>query len=142
MRTDLQSMTPGRAMAQASHASNAFVYENPRHKGVAQWQKETHQGFGTAIVLAADMQQIADLLMGFKRKAPNSVGNFVEDPEYGVTTTKEIYKILNSSSIQPDKTIFKDNGVVVFFKEETTCAYFFGPPEELAPLMKQFQLHP
>ena len=26
MRTDMDSLNPGKAMAQASHASNAFVY--------------------------------------------------------------------------------------------------------------------
>ena len=29
MRKDLKSMNPGKAMAQASHAANAFVHSNP-----------------------------------------------------------------------------------------------------------------
>ena len=51
MRTDMDSMNPGKAMAQASHASNAFVYRWGKEKAVKEWQGETQQGFGTVLVL-------------------------------------------------------------------------------------------
>ena len=55
MRNDLPSMNAGKAMAQASHASNAMVHNSDcdAFKGmVKEWQGETPQGFGT-LVLAA-----------------------------------------------------------------------------------------
>ena len=56
MRNDLVSLNAGKAMAQASHASNAFINNAQKHfshkeklKGplqlaVEQWQNETEQG--------------------------------------------------------------------------------------------------
>ena len=45
-------MVPGKAMAQASHASNAFI-KKARDKGidVSAWETATNQGFGTVLVL-------------------------------------------------------------------------------------------
>ena len=60
MRNDMDSMNPGKAMAQASHAANAFVANDiwemeQMPDGIVdlknQWQNETTQGFGTVIVL-------------------------------------------------------------------------------------------
>ena len=44
MRTDMDSMNPGKAMAQASHASNTFVFRFGKENLVKQWQGETKQG--------------------------------------------------------------------------------------------------
>ena len=65
MRNDMDSMTTGRAMAQASHASNAFVdayTKRPLEDDIsddeivlrdafAGWANATPQGCGTAIVI-------------------------------------------------------------------------------------------
>lgn len=52
MRTDLDSMNAGKAMAQASHASNQIIHLYPKNTLLKNWQKETEFGFGTVIVLA------------------------------------------------------------------------------------------
>lgn len=59
-RTDMASMTPGKSMAQVSHASNQFsiLMENNAKAGVMdltdydQWMGT--KGFGTAIILSAN----------------------------------------------------------------------------------------
>ena len=62
MRTDMDSMNPGKAMAQASHASNAFVFRFGKENLVKQWQGETQQGFGTVLVLDVPGVQINDVV--------------------------------------------------------------------------------
>lgn len=45
-------MVPGKAMAQASHASNAFVKKaESTSVDISAWQNSTKQGFGTVLVL-------------------------------------------------------------------------------------------
>lgn len=52
MRSDMDSLNPGKCMAQASHASNAFVkHASEIEKDISEWQNSTKQGFGTVIVL-------------------------------------------------------------------------------------------
>ena len=145
MRNDLPSMTTGRAMAQASHASNAFLHESPNTRGVATWKNETKQGFGTAIVLSADMPSIHEILEKVKgMKADGIYANKVIDPEYGVKTTTELYYLMcNNKSIQESKTIFDfENESVVFFRSEVTCAYVFGSKAVLKPILGDYPLHP
>ena len=84
MRTDMASMNPGKGMAQAAHAANAFVHDwGESSEYVSGWQKQTPQGFGTTITLAVpneaamiDMIAIADAL-GY----PASI---IHDPSYPV----------------------------------------------------------
>ncbi|MFA7408380.1 MAG: peptidyl-tRNA hydrolase [Anaerolineaceae bacterium] len=88
MRTDLASMNPGKACAQACHAANMFVHEvesrfseRDRHD-LIDWSKQTIQGFGTTIVLGADWDTIAEKVHfaindGF-------VAGIVRDPTYPI----------------------------------------------------------
>lgn len=139
MRNDLQSMNPGRAMAQASHASNAFIHKYGKRADVKKWQKETSQGFGTAIVLAASIGDIHDLISRLPHSIPACM---VVDPEYGVKTTREILSMINYKKIMLEKTVFNEDGSVVIFRSETTCAYAFGTREKLAPFLGHLSLHP
>ena len=55
MRTDMDSMNPGKAMAQASHAGSTFVHNAEPGYNVDEelfnaWQKETPQGFGPCLL--------------------------------------------------------------------------------------------
>ena len=60
VRNDLNSMTPGRAAAQAAHAANQCQTFCDRSAGylVEQWQQQTDLGFGTTIVLQANYAMI------------------------------------------------------------------------------------
>lgn len=136
IRSDLPSMSPGRAMAQASHAANAFIAKFGHRKDVKLWQKETTQGFGTAIVLSASLPQITEIVCGLKE--PNEL---VVDPEYGVRTDKEMLHLIDRTKILDNKTIVNDDGTVVIFKEVITCAYVFGSKDGLEPILGHLKLH-
>jgi hypothetical protein len=147
MRNDLPSMSTGRAMAQASHASNAFISDTKhlRFLSIKKWQKQTPNGFGTAIVLEVDLPTIHSVFKSIQKHIGNNGSeicyNEVIDPEYGVKTTLELYQLFDRKLIQTGKTIFNGNDVI-FFKKEVTCAYVFGTKEELDPILGHLKLHP
>jgi hypothetical protein len=134
-------MSDGRKMAQASHASNAFIHETSLKKAAHKWASETKQGFGTAIVLAADLPTIDEVLQKVKSFKEVSA-NKVIDPEYGVKTTYELYQLFDLNRIDTNKTIINPDESVVFFKSEVTCAYVFGSKALLKPILGDLPLHP
>lgn len=139
MRNDLNSLNAGKAMAQASHASNAFVAhmqnfaqeynENPVHVGIetatlsafSNWENETAQAFGTVLVLAAKIQEIKTTVDIFK--AMGYVAGVIHDPTYPLV-----------------------DGEVVHYIPLDTCAYIFVPSKEddfmTSAVLKRFPLHP
>ncbi|CAM6053368.1 unnamed protein product [Sphagnum tenellum] len=77
MRTDLASLNPGKAAAQASHCSNQMKYEaeayirsfagttghNPDLAFMLkEWEQETGKGFGTCIVLGVKEAQMREVV--------------------------------------------------------------------------------
>ena len=124
MRNDLGSMSPGRCMAQASHASNAFIHKYGKHKDVKLWQKQTKQGFGTAIVLSVDLSQLMSTVSNLKSENYNS--EFVYDPEYSYVVPEELYPLINPEyHVIPAIPKFA-NGDMLCFRNELTCGYVFG----------------
>lgn len=139
MRNDLTSLNAGKAMAQASHASNAFVAHFHRyaqkynstvvHEGIQtatmhgfnEWENSTDQSFGTVLVLAAKMPDIKATVDIFNRL--NYVAGVVHDPTYPIV-----------------------DGDVVHYVPLDTCAYVFVPSKETdmiaSALLKRFSLHP
>ena len=90
MRDDLESMNAGKGMAQASHASNAFLHTVNQNTALAattvslvqKWKDETERGFGTAIVLAVNESEMRikteiAITLGF-------VAGIVHDPGYPI----------------------------------------------------------
>ena len=133
MRSDMESMNSGKAIAQGSHASNAFVHQvrnspketmedNHKHYiSAVNWQRETVQGFGTVLVLEVDEKQMRGVNEAF-----NELGYFadvVNDPTYPLV-----------------------DGKVVHFLDIDTCAYVFVPnkaDDTIAPMiLGRFGLHP
>ena len=57
MRNDLPSLNPGKLAAQAAHVANVAVKRCGR-KVLRAWERQTTQGFGTTIVLAAPLKFI------------------------------------------------------------------------------------
>lgn len=138
MRNDLESMNPGKAMAQASHAANAFVHHyngcaqeyNPKSahdnietetmKGFNEWEQATPQGFGTVLTLEARMADISPVVSIFK--SANYVAGVVHDPTYTIV-----------------------DGDLVHYIPLDTCAYIFVPNKEkdsfASNWLKKFPLH-
>ncbi len=135
MRNDLASMNAGKGMAQASHASNAFVYEmkaatedggdsfepdlTPMIDLFEKWQNETPQGFGTVLVLGVNQVQLQTAVM-----VANGLGfaaNTIHDPTYPLV-----------------------DGDFVHFLPLDTCAYIFGDKNDtlLGAVVGCFPLHP
>lgn len=132
MRNDLNSMNPGKGMAQASHASNAFWkevnerlfadtiapedVENARLANI--WQMDTNQGFGTVLVLSVNEAQMDAAVR--VAKVCGYVAGVVHDPTYPV----------------PD-------GAVVHYLPMNTCAYVFGNKNDfmLQHIVGKFPLH-
>lgn len=138
MRNDLNSMNPGKAIAQGSHAANAFVQhfhgfaqecnskskqsylETEIMKGFNDWENSTTQGFGTVLVLEANMPSIYSVVNSFK--ALQYITGVIHDPTYPIV-----------------------DGDVVHHIPLDTCAYVFIPIKETdriaANILKQFPLH-
>jgi peptidyl-tRNA hydrolase len=136
MRNDLASMTSGKGMAQASHASNAFVHHVKRYsqevqsrpvntdisniKGFYDWENSTSQGFGTVLTLEAKMLEIKQSVDIFEKMG--YIAGIVHDPSYPIV-----------------------DGEIVHHIPLDTCGYIFVPNKEedqlAAALLKKFPLH-
>ena len=127
MRTDMDSMNPGKAMAQASHASNAFVSNAEPGYNVDEelfnaWQQSTTQGFGTVLVLGvneAQMRTAVEVAESFGvDKFPCDI---IHDPTYPL-----------------------QDGDTTHFIPVDTCGYIFGDKEDplLEAIIGKFELHP
>ena len=126
MRTDMDSMNPGKAMAQASHASNAFVSNAEPGYNIDEelfnaWQGSTPQGFGTVLVLGvneAQMRTAVEVAESFGvDKFPCDI---IHDPTYPL-----------------------QDGDTTHFIPLDTCGYIFGDKEDplLEAIIGKFELH-
>ena len=126
MRTDLDSMNPGKAMAQASHAGSAFVHNAEPGYNVDEelfnaWQESTPQKFGTVLVLGvteAQMRTAVQIAESFGvDKFPCEI---IHDPTYPL-----------------------QDGDTTHFIPVDTCGYIFGDKEDplLEAIIGKFELH-
>ena len=109
----MDSMNPGKAMAQASHASNAFVSNAEPGYNVDEelfnaWQESTTQGFGTVLVLGvneAQMRTAVQIAESFGvDKFPCDI---IHDPTYPL-----------------------QDGDTTHFIPVDTCGYIFGDKDD------------
>lgn len=124
MRSDMASLNPGRAMAQAAHAANQFIFEaqfnvdqNLQNK-VREWQEETPYGFGTTIVLDAHSDELIYKTLTWL-SPKDYFAREVVDPEY----------------------VIKDGEVAVTLRDVLTCAFVFPISGDVREL-KKFALYP
>lgn len=128
MRTDMASMNAGKAMAQASHASNAFVKHAQKMNGpnqaseigflYEQWESETEQGFGTVIVLAVNEEEMRETVDIAKKTG--LIADVIHDPTYPLVDGRTVHLI-----------------------PVDTCAYVFGDRnnDTLRSILADFKLH-
>lgn len=122
MRNDLNSMNPGKGMAQASHASNAFVKHvttgDPENPLAFKWFGETPQGFGTVLVLSVNEAQMDAAV--HVAKVYGFVAGVVHDPTYPVS-----------------------DGAIVHHLPINTCGYIFGDKNDIMiqNIVGNFALH-
>jgi peptidyl-tRNA hydrolase len=141
MRTDLPSMSVGRAAAQASHAANAFIHKYGRDTDVKKWQNSTEQGFGTAIVLSANIDQIEQVWsLATKENIPNDK---VIDPDYVIPVSSEVVEFLDphNSRITLVEQSQSDPKKYLIHRSEVTCSYIFGDKEKLKTIIGSLSLY-
>lgn len=124
MRNDLDSLNPGKAMAQANHAYGALKQRVrshlPMQTAYIAWMDQTRQEFGTTITLAAGFAQIDDVLGRAERFFSKSIiAGWVHDPTYPV----------------------KD-GRVIHLIPLNTCGFVFCTKAEGEDLLGHLELHP
>lgn len=128
MRQDLDSLNPGKKVAQGAHAANQFVFEFKRDSEKPsyparmlglfdQWQSSTPQGFGVTICLGIDGNKLP-MVIGAAKKM-NLPAGVTHDPSYPVT-----------------------DGLVTHLIPLDTCGYVFGDKDDLVALLGQFNLLP
>lgn len=119
MRTDLASLNPGKACAQASHAANQCVAWGT-HETVAQdlgaWADA--RGFGTCVVLGAPDVDAMRATVVAAAAAGHHAG-VTHDPEYPLR-----------------------DGVFTHLIPLDTCAFIFGRRDRLAPFVSHLSLMP
>jgi peptidyl-tRNA hydrolase len=126
MRTDLDSMNPGKAIAQGTHAANAFIEEHLRDSGkleieasIRDWRKQTTQGFGTVITLGVCEAQMTKAVLFAKEQGIRA--GIVHDPSYPIRDGQVMHKI-----------------------PLDTCGYIFGSHSDpkVRAIVGAFNLHP
>jgi hypothetical protein len=122
MRTDLDSLNPGKAMAQSNHAYGALkskIRANlARAKDYISWQRQTDQDFGTVITLGGDAEDIQLALNFIERVQLPVVAGWVHDDTYPIR-----------------------DGHVTHLIPLNTCAFVFGTKAECADAVAYFELH-
>jgi peptidyl-tRNA hydrolase len=141
MRTDLPSMGAGRAAAQASHAANAFIHKFGGKADVKEWQKQTPQGFGTAIVLGVTFDQFQLKEKCSKAMSQGFHADSVIDPDYVISVSKEIMPFIDSKNLGHFEQSPADPDKYLLHREEVTCAYIFGDKEKLVELLGDLPLY-
>lgn len=142
MRTDLDSMNPGKAMAQAAHSANVlethyerFIQEETIDVDASDdaraimyawtcWKWGVSQGFGTTIVLGASMSKIKTDLEWLEKSIPYRafLSGIVHDPTYPLI-----------------------DGSVTHLIPLDTCGYIFAPDKDneyLRVILDEYELHP
>lgn len=144
VRTDMPSMKYGKGVAQGAHAANLFTDreiikrlvagKKPNEAAMA-WRAEG-SGFGTTITLDVDKVKMNAVV-----EAADALGfaaGISTDPTYPYIVDKEIFPLIRED-VHTDKPVFLRD-TVVCFRAEQPCAYVFGKKDELAILLRQFNL--
>lgn len=125
MRTDLDSLNPGKAMAQAAHAANQFVayaremknVDGIFHEAFNEWERQANF-FGTTIVLDGKDEETIVRLVN-KCADRSYLSAVVVDPEYPL----------------------RDGKVTHILPNFITCGYVFSPNGKIEEL-SELSLHP
>jgi len=142
MRSDLASLNPGKAMAQAAHAANSLTAEWPDSLGVKEYSNRDTP-FGTAIVLSVDKDTLLDRIKRAQMRMGTVPYGPVWDTTYPFNTTTEIAALIPKRTLTAP-TIVKDDGRAVCFRKEITCGYVFvaAGSTDAAELVGDLPLHP
>lgn len=142
IRTDLPSLTPGKAMAQAAHAANLLTAQWGLNQDVIDWKAECQNAFGTTITLAVDKDTLVRKLK--KAQTLEHIPPFgaVYDPTYPFITTTEVAALIPRKKLSGPSIPMKDSQVMLF-RKELTCGYILvaDGSRAQAELVSDLSLH-
>ena len=147
VRTDLPSMTPGKAQAHSGHAANAFINQHYIKKAtstsnlpVREWMAETPFGFGTQINLKGDWDDVVETAAAVEEDG-KGLCELIVDPTYPYIVDSEIVGLIDRKlHTVPPKAI--GDGRWVCHRSEATAVYIFGYKDDLEPYVGKYPLHP
>lgn len=143
MRTDLPSQGPGRACAQASHATSVLDHEWKNHRDVKDWKAQTPYGYGTCIVLGATKTEITDILASLT--GSKSPMGWCIDPDYAISISSELEQWIDQAKLETMRasleTLPDDPSRLILHRLEKTCAYILGNKADLAPYLGHLPLY-
>lgn len=128
MRRDMDSMNPGKAMAQAAHAANQFTYKLDTLLGIKDW--------------------IGEAYVGEDRREPSGFGTTLT---MGVWSEREMRGIVEAARAEGcvadvviDNTYPVRDGKVTHFIPVATCAYVYTPCRKTVTIsaLSGLELHP
>lgn len=141
VRTDLDSLNPGKLGAQTSHCGSAFAkhMKNDKTPLYKKWLGETNQGFGTVLVLAVNDHQMRFTVEAAKRYG--LIADIVLDPSYPIRVDRELGEYLRGT--YPDGLVVGDGDRYVTIMQDT-CAYIFMDKNDpiAGMLLGGYKLHP
>jgi hypothetical protein len=149
VRTDLPSMTPGKAQAHSGHAANAFInqhYIRNLRNGktiwgpVTEWIAATPHGFGTQINLKAPWKEVVEVVATICETKVGK-GELINDPTYPYIVDSEVATFIDSA-VHSVPMVDLGDGRMLCHRHELTAAYVFGYKEDLAPYINKYPLHP
>lgn len=121
MRTDLKSLGPGKAMAQANHAYGALKKvirgDLNLQRDFLAWMAQTEQEFGTTIVLGGTVHEIDTVLYKAARTTFMASG-WVYDPTYPI-----------------------EDGEVTHILPMDTCGFIFGECRDIKEITADLSLY-
>ena len=139
MRKDLGSLGPGRAADRPPTRLMHFIHKYGGKDDVKEWQKQTTQGFGTAIVLGVNMEQLSEKVA--QATSRGFLADRVVDPDYVISVPSEILPIIMDSAKSKIEQSPTDPNKYLYHRSEVTCAYIFGDKEKLFPLLGTLPLY-
>lgn len=149
MRTDLPSMNPGKAMAQAFHAGNQIVeyYKTISPKGeritdyFSDGRMHGADNFNTCITLGVTLQQL-EYAYANAQALHATVSSLVVDPSYPFLVDREVAALIPLTTARVE--VECDNEKVLMTRREVTCAWFIGDKDDptFTGLFADLSLHP
>ncbi len=115
----MDSLNPGKAMAQAAHAANQFGWSQSAEedKNYPTWIHQSGLGWGTTIVLDIGNEETLISIVRKAGKAGMPAASII-DPSYPIS-----------------------DGDVVHHIPLVTCGYVFGMKDEVSPFLGEYPLY-
>lgn len=135
MRTDLPSLNPGKAMAQAAHAANIVSEKFKDRPNYQEWVG--NRGFGTTIVLGATLTEINKAVED--TELAGAFSGIVTDPTYPTPIPDEEIAAMLAPNFTPQRS--ETTGRITVYHPVVTCGFAFGQKSIITDKVTYLKLH-